>query len=323
MVDVFYPLQWIADKLTYEVFGIAPDTHLAASVNFIIYDVLKILILLVVMIFAISYIRTFVTPEKTRKVLGGKKGLHYHLLASLLGAVTPFCSCSSVPLFIGFVEAGIPLGVTFSFLITSPLVNEAAVAALWATLGLKATLIYAVSGVLLGVFGGYIIGLLKMEKYVADFVYKIKVGDQNKKPEALSIKERAAIAYDNVKDIVEKVWIYVIIGVALGGIFHGYAPEGILAKYAGKDNLLAVPIAVVIGVPLYSNVMGMIPIVESLIGKGLPVGTALAFLMAVTALSLPEMIILKKVLKNKLIGAFVLIVSLSIIFTGYLFNIIL
>lgn len=323
MVDIFYPLQWIADKLTYEVFGIAPDTHLAASVNFIIYDVLKILILLVVMIFAISYIRTYVTPEKTRKVLGGKKGLQYHLLASLFGAVTPFCSCSSVPLFIGFVEAGIPLGVTFSFLIASPLVNEAAVAALWATIGLKATLVYVVSGILLGVFGGYVIGLLKMEKYVADFVYKIKVGDQNKKPETLRIKERASIAFDSVKDIVEKVWIYVIVGVTLGGIFHGYAPEGILEQYAGKDNLLAVPIAVVIGVPLYSNVMGMIPIVESLIGKGLPVGTALAFLMAVTALSLPEMIILKKVLKNELIGAFVLIVTVSIIFTGYLFNIIM
>jgi len=323
MVDIFYPLQWIADKLTYEVFGILPDTHLAASVNFIIYDVLKILILLVVMIFAVSYIRTYVTPEKTRKVLGGKTGLQYHLLASLLGAITPFCSCSSVPLFIGFVEAGIPLGVTFSFLIASPLVNEAAVAALWATIGLKATLIYVVSGILLGVFGGYIIGLLKMEKYVADFVYKIKVGDQNRKQEALRIKERAVIAFDNVKDIVEKVWIYVIIGVTLGGIFHGYAPEGILAQYAGKDNLFAVPIAVVIGVPLYSNVMGMIPIVESLIGKGLPIGTALAFLMAVTALSLPEMIILKKVLKNELIGAFVLIVTVSIIFTGYLFNIIM
>jgi uncharacterized membrane protein YraQ (UPF0718 family) len=323
MVDIFYPLQWIADKLTYEVFRIAPDTHLAASVNFIIYDVLKILMLLVVMIFAVSYIRTYVTPEKTRKVLGGKTGLQYYLLASMLGAVTPFCSCSSVPLFIGFVEAGIPLGVTFSFLITSPLVNEAAVAALWATIGLKATLIYVVSGILLGVFGGYVIGLLKMEKYVADFVYKIKVGNQNIKPEALSKKERAAIAFDNVKEIVEKVWLYVIIGVTLGGIFHGYAPEGILSQYAGKDNLLAVPIAVVIGVPLYSNVMGMIPIVESLIGKGLPVGTALAFLMAVTALSLPEMIILKKVLKNELIGAFVLIVTVSIIFTGYLFNIIL
>lgn len=323
MVDLFYPLQWVADKLTYEVFGIAPDTHLGASVNFIIYDVMKIFVLLAFMIFVVSYIRTYITPEKTRRVLGGKKGFHYYLLASLIGAVTPFCSCSSVPIFIGFVEAGVPLGVTFSFLITSPLVNEAAVAALWATIGFKATLYYAVSGILLGVLGGYIIGLLKMEKYVADFVYKIKVGDQAKKPEELNIKERTAIAYESVKEIVGKVWIYVIIGVTLGGIFHGYAPEGILAQYAGKDNPFAVPIAVIIGVPLYSNVMAMIPVVESLIGKGLPVGTALAFLMAVNAISLPEIIILKKVLKKELIAAFVLIVTISIIFTGYLFNIIL
>ncbi|RPJ79443.1 MAG: permease [Alphaproteobacteria bacterium] len=323
MVDVFYPLQWIADKLTYEVFGIAPETRLGASVNFIIYDVMKIFVLLAFMIFVISYIRTYITPEKTRKILGGKKGLQYYLMASLIGIVTPFCSCSSVPIFIGFVEAGVPLGVTFSFLITSPLVNEAAVAALWATIGFKATLIYVVSGTLLGVFGGYAIGLLNMEKYVADFVYKIKVGGQTKMPEDLNVKERAAIAFESVKDIVSKVWIYVIIGVTLGGIFHGYAPEGILEKYAGKDNLLAVPIAVLIGVPLYSNVMAMIPVVESLIGKGLPVGTALAFLMAVNAISLPEIIILKKVLKNELIGVFVLIITLSIIFTGYLFNIIL
>ncbi|MDR7666787.1 permease [Methanosarcina sp. Z-7115] len=323
MVDIFYPLQWIADKLTYEVFGIAPDTNLGASVNFIIYDVMKIFVLLAVMIFFISYLRTYITPEKTRKVLGGKKGLQYHLLASLIGTITPFCSCSSVPIFIGFVEAGVPLGVTFSFLITSPLVNEAAVAALWATIGLKATLIYVISGTLLGVFGGYFIGLLKMEKYVADFVYKIKVGDQTKKLEDLNIKERATISYESVKDIVGKVWIYVIIGVTLGGIFHGYAPEGILAKYAGKDNPFAVPIAVLIGVPLYSNVMAMIPVIESLIGKGLPIGTALAFLMAVNAISLPEIIILKKVLKNRLIGVFVLIITASIIFTGYLFNIIL
>ncbi|WP_410507678.1 permease [Methanosarcina hadiensis] len=323
MVDIFYPLQWIADKLTYDVLGIVPDTRLASSVSFIIYDVMKIFVLLAVMIFAVSYIRTYVTPEKTRKVLGGKKGLQYHLLASMMGAVTPFCSCSSVPLFIGFVEAGIPLGVTFSFLITSPLVNEAAIAALWATMGFKATLIYTVSGILLGVIGGYLIGLLKMEKYVAEFVYKVKIGDLNKNARDLSVKERTAAAYESVKDIVEKVWIYVIIGVALGGIFHGYAPEGILEKYAGKDNLLAVPVAVLIGVPLYSNIMGMIPIMESLIGKGLPVGTALAFIMGVTALSLPEIIILKKVLKNELIAAFITIVTVFIIFTGYLFNIIL
>lgn len=323
MVDIFYPLQWIADKLTYEVFGIAPDTHLAASVNFVIYDVMKIFLLLGVMIFFISYLRTYITPERTRKVLGNKKGIKYYFLASLLGTVTPFCSCSSVPIFIGFVEAGVPLGVTFSFLITSPLVNEAAVAALWATLGLKATVIYVVSGVILGVLGGFLIGFLKLERYVEDFVYKIKVGQQTVKPEELTVKERVSIAFENVKDIVGRVWIYVIIGVSIGGIFHGYAPEGILEKYAGKDNLLAVPIAVLIGVPLYSNVMAMIPIVESLIEKGLPIGTSLAFLMSVTAVSLPEMIILKKVLKKELIAIFVSIIAISIIFTGYLFNILL
>ena len=323
MVDIYYPLQWIADKLTYGVFGIAPETHLGASVDFIIYEVMKILILLIVMIFVVSYIRTYITPEKTRQALAGKKGLQYHLLASLIGAFTPFCSCSAVPIFIGLVEAGIPLGVTFSFLIASPLVNEAAVAALWATIGPKATLIYVISGILLGVLGGYVIGLLKMEKYVADFVYEIKIGSQAKKPKDLNIKERVDFAFDGVKDILGRVWIYVIIGVTLGGFFHGYAPEGILAKYAGKGNLFAVPIAVIIGIPLYSNVITMIPIVESLIEKGLPIGTALAFLMSVSGISLPEIIILKKVLKNKLIGVFVLTITISIIFMGYLFNIIL
>lgn len=323
MVDVFYPLQWIADQLTYEVLGIAPDTHLAASVNFIIYDVMKIFILLVVMIFLVSYLRTYITPERTRQVLGSKQGLRYYFLASLIGTVTPFCSCSSVPIFIGFVEAGVPLGVTFAFLITSPLVNEAAVAALWATLGLEATVLYVISGVALGVLGGYIIGHLKLERYVEDFVYKMKVGKQSTEDEKLTIKERVDFAFESVKEIVGRVWLYVIIGVTIGGIFHGYAPGGILEKYAGEDNLLAVPIAVLIGVPLYSNVMAMIPIVESLIGKGLPVGTALAFLMSVTAVSLPEMIILRKVLKKELIAIFVSIVAVSIIFTGYLFNMVL
>lgn len=323
MVDIFYPLQWIADKLTYEVFGIAPDTRLASSVNFVIYDVMKIFFLLAVMIFIVSYMRTYITPERTRQVLGSKQGIRYYFLASLIGTITPFCSCSSVPIFIGFVEAGVPLGVTFAFLITSPLVNEAAVAALWATLGLQATVIYVISGVILGVLGGYLIGLLKLEKYVEDFVYKMKVGKQSTEDRKLTMKERAEYAFESVKEIVGRVWLYVIIGVAIGGIFHGYAPEGILEKYAGKDNLLAVPIAVLIGVPLYSNVMAMIPIVESLIGKGLPVGTALAFLMSVTAVSLPEMIILRKVLKKELIAIFVSIVALSIIFTGYLFNMLL
>ncbi|WP_321417664.1 permease [uncultured Methanomethylovorans sp.] len=318
MIDIFYPLQWLADKLTYDIFGIVQGTSLASSVNFIIYDVMKIFVLLCFMIFFVAYIRTYVTPEKTRRILGGKKGVQYNLIASLVGTVTPFCSCSSVPLFIGFLEAGVPLGVTFSFLITSPLVNEAAVAVLWATIGTKATVMYVTSGVAIGVIGGYLIGLLKMEKYVADFVYKIH--SKQVAETKMNRKERFDYAVNEVKDIVGRVWIYVIIGVTLGGIFHGYAPEGILAKYAGKDNPLAVPIAVLIGVPLYSNVMGMIPIMESLIGKGLPVGTSLAFLMGVTALSLPEMIILKKVLKKQLIAVFVTIVTIAIIFTGYLFN---
>jgi uncharacterized membrane protein YraQ (UPF0718 family) len=317
MVDIFYPFQWISNKVTYDLFNLVQGTHLADSLNFIIYDVLKIFFLLLFMIFLVSYIRSYITPEKTRKLLGGKKGILFNFVASLVGIVTPFCSCSSVPLFIGFVEAGVPLGVTFSFLITSPLVNEAAIAVLWAIFGLKLTIIYVISGVLIGVVGGYIIGLLKMEKHVADFVYKIK--SKELKEQKQTQKDRLTFAKNEVKTIFNKVLIYVIAGVTLGGIFHGFAPEGILAKYAG-NSLFGVPIATLIGIPLYSNVMGMIPIIESLVSKGLPLGTALAFLMAVTALSLPEIIILKKVLKKKLIITFVLVTGTAILITGYLFN---
>ena len=318
-MDIFYPFQWIADSVTYNLFHL--QGHLASSINFIIYDVLKIFLLLSVMIFLVSYVRTYITPEKTRKLLGGKKGIIFNFLASLIGVVTPFCSCSSVPIFIGFVEAGVPLGITFSFLITSPLVNEAAIAVLLALFGWKITLIYVASGVIIGVIGGYIIGLLKMEKYVADFVYKIKA--KSLKESGQSQSQRAEYAKAELFSIFKKVWFYIIIGVSIGGIFHGYFPENILQTYAGKDNLLAVPIAAAIGIPLYSNVLGMIPIIESLAGKGLPVGAALAFLMSVTALSLPELIILKKVLKTRLIAVFVGITAVSIIITGYLFNILL
>ncbi len=317
MVDVFYPFAWIANKITHDLFNLTYGTHLANSLNFIVYDVLKIFFLLIFMIFLVSYIRSYITPEKTRKLLGGKKGILFNFMASLVGVVTPFCSCSSVPLFIGFVEAGVPLGVTFSFLITSPLVNEAAIAVLWAIFGLKLTIIYVVSGILIGTIGGYIIGLLKMEKHVADFVYKIKSKELKEKKQTQ--RNRFDFARGEVKSIFSKVWIYIIAGVTLGGIFHGFAPEGILAKYAG-NSLLGVPIATLIGIPLYSNVMGMIPIIESLVSKGLPLGTALAFLMAVTALSLPEIIILKKVLKRKLIITFVLVTGIAILITGYLFN---
>jgi len=292
---------------------------MADSIHFIIYDVLKIFFLLFLMIFIVTYIRSYVTPEKTKKALGNKKGILPNFVASLVGTVTPFCSCSSVPLFIGFVEAGVPLGATFSFLITSPLVNEAAVAVLLGIFGWKITLIYVISGILIGTIAGYIIGLLKMEKHVADFVYKIK--SKEIKERKKTQKERLKFALEEAKSIFKKVWIYIIIGVSLGGIFHGFAPKGVLEKYT--HNLFGVPIATLIGIPLYSNVLGMIPIIESLVAKGLPLGTALAFLMAVTALSLPEMIILKKVLKRKLIMVFVAITGLAILFTGYLFNLII
>ncbi|MCK4757860.1 MAG: permease [Thermoplasmata archaeon] len=308
-----------ADWLTYGVFGLEEGTHAGDALDFFIYDVIKIFLLLAVMIFLVSYIRTYITPEKARKFLGDKTGIQYNFLAALVGVVTPFCSCSSVPIFIGFVGAGVPLGVTFSFLITSPMVNEAAVAVLGGVIGWTATLVYVISGVLIGTFGGYFIGKMNLEHLVEEFVFKTFVGE-GMDPETMAWQERRDWAWGETMDIVKRVWPYIIIGVGVGALFHGYAPEGIMAEYAGKENLFAVPVAVGLGVPLYSNVMGLIPIAESLIGKGLPVGTALAFLMSVTALSLPELIILKKVLKTKLIMIFVAIVATGIVITGYMFN---
>ncbi len=320
MIDIFYPFHWAAERLTYDVLGLAEGTHIAETINFIISDLFKIFFLLIFMIFLVSYMRSYITPEKTRKVLGGKKGILFNFMASIIGIVTPFCSCSSIPLFIGFVEAGVPLGVTFSFLITSPLVNEAAIAVLWAMFGLRLTVIYVISGVLIGVAGGYVIGLLKMEKHVADFVYEIRTKELKEKKQTQ--RDRLDFAGSEVKKILKKVWIYIIAGVTLGGIFHGFAPEGILARYAG-NSLIGVPVATLVGIPLYSNVVGMIPIIESLVSKGLPMGTALAFMMSVTALSLPEIIILKKVLKKKLIFVFVAVTGTAILITGYLFNLII
>ena len=312
------PILAFADWLTYSVLGLDSATHAGQALDFFIYDVIKIFILLATMIFLVSYIRTYITPEKARKWLGDKKGIHYNFLASLVGVVTPFCSCSSVPIFIGFVGAGVPLGITFSFLITSPMVNEAAIAVLGGSVGWFATGLYVLSGILIGTIGGYIIGKMKLEDEVEEFVFNATIGEVEQ--EDLVPKQRAEFAWGESKDIVKKVWPYIIIGVGVGALFHGYAPEGIMAQYAGVNNPLAVPVAVGLGVPLYSNVMGLIPIAESLIGKGLPVGTALAFLMSVTALSFPELIILKKVLSTKLIMIFVTIVTIGIIITGYLFN---
>lgn len=298
--------------------GLSMDTKLGSSIHFFIYDTIKIIILLSIMIFVISYVRSYFPPERTKKILEKFSGIKANIMASLLGIVTPFCSCSSVPIFIGFVEAGIPLGVTFSFLITSPIVNEAAFAVLLASFGWKIALIYVITGVLIGIISGIVIGKLKMEKEVEEYVYQMKTAEvEIQNP---TKKERVHFALDNVKDIIRRVWLFLVIGIGIGAAIHGWAPEDLLAMYAGPDNPFAVFVAVVLGIPLYSNAIGTIPIAEALINKGVGVGTALSFMMAVTALSLPEMILLRKVIKPKLITAFVIVTGIGIILVGYLFN---
>ena len=321
MKKMFGWLDYGARYVVENILNLSMETAIASSVHFFIYDSLKIVILLSIMIFSISYIRSYFPPEKTKKILEKYSGVSGNIMASLLGIVTPFCSCSSVPLFIGFVEAGIPLGVTLSFLITSPIVNEAAFAVLLASFGWKIAMLYVISGVIIGVIGGIIIGKLKMEDQVEEYVYEIR--SRARKIKKLTQKKRLKFAKDNTKDIVMRVWLYILIGIGIGAIIHGYAPEAILAKYAGPDNPLAVIFATIIAVPLYSNALGTIPIAEALIGKGVGIGTALAFMMATTALSFPEAVLLRKVIKPKLIAAFFGITSIAIVITGYLFNILL
>jgi uncharacterized membrane protein YraQ (UPF0718 family) len=318
-VDIFAPIQWLADWLVYIVFNITKGSALGNTVNFFIYDSIKIVILLAVIIFVVSLIRSYFPPEKTKKFLSKAKfPIVNNLMAALFGIVTPFCSCSAVPLFIGFVEAGVPLGVTLSFLISAPMVNEVALILLWGLFGWKIALIYITSGVIIATIAGWILGRLKLEKWVEDFVYKIKSVQSDEK--RLEFKDRIDYAKHYAIDIVKSVWVYILIGVGLGALMHGYAPSDLLVKYAGPNNFFAVPLATLIGIPLYSNAAGTIPIVSVLIDKGMAMGTALAFMMAVTALSLPEFIILKKVLKPKLIMTYVAIVGLGIMFTGYMFN---
>ncbi|MCF7919575.1 MAG: permease [Candidatus Cloacimonetes bacterium] len=304
--------------LVENVFGLDPATSLAGSIHFFFYDVIKILILLSLMIFAISYVRSFFQPERTKQIVSRFRGITANFMASLLGIVTPFCSCSSVPLFIGFVEGGIPLGVTFSFLITSPIVNEAAFVILLASFGIKVAVVYVACGVIIGTLGGFLIGRLKMEKYVEEYVWKMQMGAAANTQ--LNHKQRMQFAWEQLHEIIKRIWIYLLIGIGIGAAIHGWAPEAILARYAGPENPFAVIVAVICGIPLYSNAMGAIPIAEALIGKGVGLGTALAFLMAVTALSLPEMIILRKVIKPRLIASFLIITGIGIILVGYLFN---
>jgi len=319
---MFYPVQLFADWLTYQVLHIAPKTLLGEAVNFFVFDTIKIFILLVVIIFFVSIIRSFLPPKKIRKILSHEKKYFGNVLAALLGIVTPFCTCSAIPLFLGFLEAGVPLGTTFSFLVASPMINEVALVLLLGLFGWKIALLYVVSGLVISILSGIIIGHLKVENLVEEFSRKEEEGGQIKSSE-VSWKRRADYAGRYTQSILKKVWIYILIGIGIGALIHGYVPTDFLAQYAGSDKWYAVPLAVLIGIPLYSNAAGIVPLVSVLTEKGVSLGTTLAFMMAVTGLSLPEFMILKKVMKPKLIAIFAGIVGIGIIFTGYLFNLVL
>lgn len=320
-------LQEGVNYLTYVLMGLDSTSQLGSAVNFFIYDTIKILILLTVIIFAIAFFRSYISPLKVRKALGKRNEYVGNVAAALVGIITPFCSCSAVPLFIGFIESGVPLGVTFSFLIASPMVNEIAIILLWGMVGWQITALYIISGLIIAIVAGIVIGRLKLEGEVESYVYemieKIKAAEQSGialEEENQTLRERAISSKDYTKDLLKKVGPYVIIAIGIGAIIHGYVPSDFLLTYAGPGNPLAVPIAVLIGVPLYSNAAGIIPLVAVFIDKGIPIGTALAFMMAVTALSVPEMIILRKVLKPKLLAIFIGILAVSITAIGYLFN---
>ncbi|WP_323758080.1 permease [Roseivirga sp.] len=321
-------IQNIADWFVYDVLHLDKGQHLAEALNFFIYDSAKILILLVVVILLMGMVNSYFPIDKVKNYLSRNKlyGLEY-LMASLFGVVTPFCSCSSVPLFIGFVRGGIPLGVTFAFLITSPLVNEVAIGLFIGLFGLKTTIIYVVSGVLLGTISGVILQKLRLERYLTPWVKEVLANAQRDQElfqaEKQSFKQRLPIIWSEVVKILKGIIPYVLIGIAIGGLMHGYIPEGFFEKYMDKDNLFAVPVATILAVPMYSNASGILPVVQVLVAKGIPLGTAIAFMMGVVGLSLPEAMLLKKVMTLKLIAIFFSVVTLCIIISGYLFNLIL
>jgi len=318
---MFTWLEGLASLLVYDVLKIARGSRAGSAVQFFVFDTVKIFILLSLIVYAITLIRGFFSPERTRRLLAAKKGrrLIGHLLAALLGIVTPFCSCSAVPLFIGFVEAGIPLGVTFTYLVAAPMVNEVALGLLFGLFGLKIALIYVLSGEVIAIASGLIIGRLKMERFIESIAMTTKVGVAPEGEQPLW-GQRLREAWVFTRDLLKTIWPYVVGGIALGALMHGWIPAGALAKVAGRGNPFAVLIAVAIGIPLYSNAAGVIPLVSELTRAGVAMGTALAFMMAVTGLSLPEMILLRRVLKPKLLAVFIAIVGSGIVFTGYLFN---
>ncbi len=319
--DILLKMTWLSDlvKLLVEnVFGLNTTERLGGSIHFFLYDTVKIFILLSVLIFGISYIQSFFPPERTRKILGRLNGLGANFLGALLGTITPFCSCSSIPLFIGFTSAGLPIGVTFSFLISSPLVDLASVLLIASIFNWKIAIAYVVVGLLLAIIGGTLISKLHLEKYVEPFVYQNKAIDQD--GPVMTRKDRVSFAWEQVSDIVHKVWIYVLIGVGIGAAIHNWIPESLITAVLGQQNIFSVLIATLVGIPMYADIFGTLPIAEALVGKGVGLGTVLSFMMAVTALSLPSLILLKKVVKTKLLVIFVAIVTTGILIIGYLFN---
>ncbi|VXD25465.1 conserved membrane hypothetical protein [Planktothrix serta PCC 8927] len=326
MFDPFYLFDWLATQIVTQLLGLSIESHLGASLHFFLYDVPKILTLLIVISFIVGTFQSFLEPEKVRKLLEGKRTLGGNILAATVGIITPFCSCSAVPLFIGFLEAGVPLGVTFSYLISAPMVNEVAVILLWGLFGLKVTLLYIGFGVGLAIAAGYIIGELKLEKWVEPFVWELQKSRQelysedHLESETLTWKQRFQQGWFQSSQIVQSVWVYVVVGIAIGAIIHGYLPTNLITQIAGVNNPFAVPVAVILGVPLYANIAGVMPITEALVNKGMPLGTVLAFTMAVTALSFPEIVILRKVLRPQLLAVFISLMTLGIISIGYLFN---
>lgn len=314
-------LKSAADYLVFTLLGLTPGSRAGEALDFFIYDTVKIFLLLTTIIYVVAIIRSSFPPERTKRILSHNREYVGNVMAALLGIVTPFCSCSAVPLFIGFVESGVPLGVTFSFLISSPMVNEVALIMLWGMFGWKIALIYIGTGLLVAIGAGIVIGRLKMEKYVQDYVWEMQVGQGE--IAVLTFREKLAYARQYTRDLLKKIWPYVVVGVGIGAFIHGYVPQDFLARWAGRDNPFAVPIAVALGVPLYSNAAGVIPIVSALTQKGMAIGTVLAFMMAVTALSLPEAVILSNVLKKPLLATFFGVVAVAIVGVGYLFNIIL
>lgn len=311
-----------ANWVTFGLLGLSQQAHLSESVHFFVMDITKIFFMLVAVIYVMGLFRSFVSAEKVRTYVQGKSKFAARVLAILLGVVTPFCSCSSVPLFIGFVEAGIPLGVTFSFLIASPMVNEIAVVMLLGVVGWKITALYVASGLVVAYFGGILMEKFKPEKWVEDYVWKIQMGETQHIAQDNSLSARNQYAIAEVKKIVGRIWKWVILGVGLGALFHGYFPENWAANLGDTNNFLAVPMAVLIGVPLYSNAVGVIPLAEAMLLKGVAMGTTLAFMMSIAALSLPELLILRKVIKWQALTLFVVIVSTSIIGVGWFFNLI-